>query len=360
MKKVITVVLGLVLTLAFNLSPNTLYAKEKVDFTKKSIVNAVESKIDQRVNLEFEGFNGLESGKIIKMKGANHKFTRALVELDDSNEDLGGYMIVEDTDNGLHVTEFALGDVHPLQDIKSSSVYYLGPLGYYENLGNGKVKDLKTNKKLDFNKLDVNDSSTEQTVTYSNNIDSTSSSNVSDYEYKHMDSVPDYIQADNTSMENDCVPTTAANILMYWDNNGYSGMSTSNDWKNVADRIGVITDHSDSDGVSRSEIAPGFEQYISEKNYSSYFDVTRDTSPSFSDLKSLMDNGDPSSMSVNSYNGGSGGHNITLIGYEQYYSYDTFSWHRSVIVRDNWSSTPESVWFSWGDEDIDDVYKIVE
>jgi len=161
-------------------------------------------------------------------------------------------------------------------------------------------------------------------------------------------------------MKNDCVPTSAANVLMYWDKNGFPNMSSTNSWKTVANRIGVIMGHTDSSGVSRSKIVSGLKSFIKERGYSSSFTISRDTTPTFKEMKTLINGGDPSMMSTNGWQTQKGGHNITLVGYEEYYDLGKFKWYRSVIVRDNWGSTPKDVWFSFNSVDVDDIYKIVE
>ncbi len=143
---------------------------------------------------------------------------------------------------------------------------------------------------------------------------------------------------------------------MYWDKNGFSNMSSNNNWKSVANRIGTIMGHTNSSGVSRSKIVPGLQKYIKERGYANSFTISRDTSLSFSKMKTLIKNGNPSMMSTNGWITQTGGHNITLVGYEEYYATFKFKWYRSVIVRDNWKSTPKDVWFLYGSEDVDDIY----
>lgn len=55
-------------------------------------------------------------------------------------------------------------------------------------------------------------------VPQSFNIDSNNS--ISSYSYNEISGVPDYSQEDNNYLTgNACVPTSAANVLMYWDKN---------------------------------------------------------------------------------------------------------------------------------------------
>ena len=53
---------------------------------------------------------------------------------------------------------------------------------------------------------------------------------------------------------------------------------------------------------------------------------------------------------------------IILLQLDMKNNYDLgkLKWFSSVIVRDNWGSTPKDVWFSFGSQDVDDIYKIVK
>lgn len=330
---------------------------------QNAVVTSVEGKISERVSKGFNEFNGLKVGKQISLLDENNQATKTLVELVNSNNQLSGYMIVDHTQN-FEVVEFALGNVHPLQSTTSNNVYYLGPLAYAESVGNN-MKDVKTNTLFEKNKLQevkkvklekLKATNNEMNVSAINTKSATSTK--TNYSYKLLSDVPDYQQSANTSMNNDCVPTSAANVLMYWRNKGYTNISPSNSWIEVANRIGVIMGHSNTNGVSRSKIVPGLVTFLTEKGYASSFNVSRDYDPTFAEMKDLINAGNPSMMSANNWMNSSGGHNITLVGYEEYYDTTTSKWSRYVIVRDNWESTPKDVWFAFASQDIDDIYKL--
>lgn len=325
---------------------------------QSAIVSSVEEKISERISKGFSEFEDLKAGKQIELLDENNTVTKTHVELVNLKNQLSGYMVVDHAQN-YEIVEFALGDVHPLQNITSNSVYYLGPLAYAELLDDTKLKYVQTNDTFEKSELKEIKKKIENLKKYEEST-GISAFNVTDYSYKVISSVPDYQQNNNTSMENDCVPTSAANVLMYWRNNGYSNISPTNSWTTVANRIGVIMGHSDSTGVSRSEIVPGLKTFLAERGYSSTFTITRDTTPTFAEMKSLINGGDPSMLSTNGWITQSGGHNVTLVGYEEYYDPAKIKWFRSVIVRDNWGSTPKDVWFQFGAEDVDDIYKIVK
>lgn len=352
----------ILLVVVFTSMPNNIFANEEITFNDNKIIESIERKIIERIQLGHKGFDDLNVGKIIKLKDQEGVISKALVELININKDLSGYMIV-DMDMNYEIVEFALGDVHPLMDLdKQDDLYYLGPLSYAKSIEKNQLLELRTDQVI--SKDDIKNLKEKRINMYNEPqkfpVQTTANTNVSNYDYKLISSVPDYQQSDNTSMDNDCVPTSAANVLMYWDKNGFSNMSSNNNWKTVANRIGTIMGHTNSSGVYRSKIVPGLQKYIKERGYANSFTISRDTSPSFSKMKTLIKNGNPSMMSTNGWITQTGGHNITLVGYEEYYATFKFKWYRSVIVRDNWKSTPKDVWFLYGSEDVDDIYKIVK
>lgn len=304
-------------------------------------------------------FNDLNPGKQYLMKDENELANKTLIELINSNNELGGYMVV-DHEQEYEVIEFAVGEVHPLQEVSTEEIYYLGPVSYAEKVSENELKDLKTDVLFDVAELNNIKTWKEANRIQSELEEDISPSNVTDYEYKLISAVPDYQQSNNTSMENDCVPTSAANVMMYWDSKGFPNISPKDNWKTVANRIGKIMGHTDSSGVSRSEIVPGLKKFLSERGYSSSFTISRDTSPTFNEMRSLIKNGDPSMMGTDGWMDQKGGHNITLVGYEQYYNPGKVKWYKSVIVRDNWKSTPKDVWFQFNSEDVSNIYKIVK
>ncbi|GJM78239.1 C39 family peptidase [Paenibacillus sp. MB22_1] len=189
-------------------------------------------------------------------------------------------------------------------------------------------------------------------------------STIINYEYDLISGVPDYQQNDNDSMENDCVPTTGAAIIMYYDAHGYPNLSSSSDWKQVANRLGVLMDHDDSYGVYSSNVKPGFNDYISEKGYSGDFTVTRDTSVSFSDIKNEVSSDSPAFLRVVGYDyndptGADGGHMITLVGYETYTDTEDWSTPQYALVQDNWETTGKTVYLLMGQfGSMTDIWKV--
>jgi len=87
------------------------------------------------------------------LKDEYELITKTLVELTNPKGEVGGYMVV-DHEQDYEIVEFALGDVHPLQNVSSKDIYYLGPIAYAGKVNSTELKDLKTN--LTFNKSELN------------------------------------------------------------------------------------------------------------------------------------------------------------------------------------------------------------
>lgn len=329
---------------------NTVEAKS-LDNTQVAVQQMIQNRIERGV----EGFDSLQPGKTYKMKDAYEKNSKVLVELVDQSSSIKGYMVV-DTEANNQVIEYSLNDTHPLLAAgNQNNVFYLGATSYSEDIGNGKMKDLKTKLIYDKNNLEKAKSALNNVTTEEESGFTTQA--ITNYYYKVISGVPDYQQNNNDNMDNDCVPTSGANVMMYWDSHGYSNMTTGT-WITVANRLGAIMGHTDSGGVSRDRIISGLKTFLSERGYGSKFTVDRDYYPSFADITAQINSNNPLMMSVNSWMGQNGGHNITAVGAEEYYDTNNFTWYRSVIVHDNWESTGTNVWVSFSSAGIDDLYKV--
>lgn len=162
-------------------------------------------------------------------------------------------------------------------------------------------------------------------------------------------------------MANDCAPTAAANIVMYWDSNGYPDMVGSNSWINAANRLGTIMLHTDQSGVLPQYVEPAMKVYIEEHGYTN-FGVTRDTSVTFHEVQTIVNNGHPSLLGLSNYTAispnATGKHMVTLVGFETYYDTSTQKWSQQIIVHDNWDSTGTQVWLKWSNLPVTDVWEI--
>ncbi|WP_042473219.1 C39 family peptidase [Bacillus ndiopicus] len=341
----------------FEASASTDLVETTNESWKKSVSNSLQNYLDIKITNGFSELQGYEIGKILKLKDKTAKETKYYVSVVDSNKETLGYAVL-DGSNNYEVIEFGLGKEEPLKNV-NHNVSYFGPLSYAEDVGNGKLQDLILNQEFDkqtlFNNLEAYDAE------LSTDEFEVSPATIINYAYKYINNVPDYQQSNNPSMNNDCVPTAGATIIMYWDANGYPNLSSSNNWLNVADRLGVLMSHNNSSGVNSSNVTSGMKSYFNEKGYTG-FSVSRDTSPTFTDVGNIINAGHPSLLRLDNYKtidpGVSGGHMVTLVGYETYYDTSTSSWYQQFIVHDNWALTGTQVWLKWSSEPVTDIWEV--
>lgn len=161
--------------------------------------------------------------------------------------------------------------------------------------------------------------------------------------------MPDYNQEDISTKKNFCGPVSAANVIMYWNSNGYPNLSSSNNWINVANRLGVLMGHTNSEGVLWADFISGIKSYTTEKGYSK-FSITS-PAVSFGNMETEIANNRPAQIGLKGYGytGLYGGHIVTLVGTEKYQeTTQNNQWFYNLVIRDNWQSTPKDVWISYG------------
>ncbi|NMO96341.1 C39 family peptidase [Paenibacillus lemnae] len=322
----------------------------------KDILKIADQKIEERLQLGHTEFEGVTVEKIIGMKDEYEELTKSLVVLQ-RESGVAGYFII-DNNSGLLI-EFAMGDVYPGQGEDETNLYYLGPLFYANKVDSNTFEELSTDQtfeadslqEIQVNRSNATDILDKASPSEAESLNSDIGINsIINYQYDFINGVPDYQQDDNTSMLNDCVPTAGASVIMYWRNKGYTNLSSSGLWRNIADRLGVIMDHNDLYGVFNNRIASGMNSYTSEKGYSNF--TTTWASPTFSNMVSEVNAKTPGFLRLENYGytpeGSDGGHLVTLVGYETYTDTSNWSNPQYAIVHDNWSSTGVNVYLLLG------------
>lgn len=337
-------------------SANTnLVEVEQSESWKLPVFNSIKNYLDIKVENGFTELQGYEIGKVLALKDRTEKENKYYVSVVDKNKETLGYAVL-DGSNNYEVIEFGLGKEEPLKDANHNISYY-GPLSYAENIGNGKVKDLLLNQEFDKATL-INEINEVEQPTDEYQV---SPATIINYAYKYISGVPDYQQSSITTMINTCVPVSAANIIMYWDANGYPNMVSTNNWINAANRIAQIMLHTNVNGVLPQYVTPGMRVYFDEHGYTG-FGVTRDTSPTFSEAQTIVNAGHPSLLGLANYTvispNATGKHMVTLVGFETYYDTSTKKWSQQVIVHDNWDSTGTQVWLKWSSLPVTDIWEI--
>jgi len=146
--------------------------------------------------------------------------------------------------------------------------------------------------------------------------------------------VPDYQQNDFAGT-NDCTPVASADILGYWDANGFPNMiDGSNSFATNPAGVTALVDTLktnmwwSSAGTSLDMIKPGMSATIKGRGYTT-FSVNNDYAVVWDDIKAEVNNGLPALFTM--YNPFYGAlHSVASLGY------DEPDGTRIVIVHDNW------------------------
>ncbi len=153
-----------------------------------------------------------------------------------------------------------------------------------------------------------------------------------------INDVPDYNQPQN--LPNSCAPAAGANLLLYWDANGYSDfLPVSESPESVTDLIEDLSTYMSWDpaiGVHYEDVQPALQTYALNKNYTT-FDVRSYMAIGSMDIiKEEVMNGHPI-IYGSQINPWGTGHFVVVVGYQ-----DNF-----LVVHDNWPSTPKEYFVNW-------------
>ena len=166
-------------------------------------------------------------------------------------------------------------------------------------------------------------------------------------DYYILSGVPDYQQ---TAEENIiCIPTSMANILAYWDMNGYPNLvPTTSD----SDRYGYTTTNilyyltAAGGHTTNSSIDPAFAAYVAANGNYHYAGVSA-TNPQFSYLMAeIYSFTSPCLIGTPNYFLYNGPHMTTGVGFKREDNKEL------VIVHDNWPNTAVDLIIPWGNVDF--------
>ncbi len=161
-------------------------------------------------------------------------------------------------------------------------------------------------------------------------------------DYYMISGVPDYQQSSGCL----CIPTSMANILGYWDQNGRPDLVPSSQDSNRETYIknNIVAYLQEAGGTTNNNyIDPAFDSYITDNGAYRYVGVGI-WNPDYADLKSEIYGFEcPCMIGFPLVYGG--GHMTTGVGY-------SCSSGNMVIVHDNHSTTTTNVYQNWSDVDF--------
>jgi hypothetical protein len=137
---------------------------------------------------------------------------------------------------------------------------------------------------------------------------------------------------------NGCAPTSAANLIYYWANNGYSKLTTNMTSSKVINALVAYMGTDSSGSTSVSDIGPGVISYIKSKGYTN-FTNSNVTNPTFKQCTSEINSSRPALLSLVG-DATYGNHTVTLVGYEYGIGPNT------LVIHDTWSSTSTNVYIA--------------
>ncbi|MBG9757657.1 C39 family peptidase [Lysinibacillus sp. fkY74-1] len=270
--------------------------------------------------------------------------TSYVFEVTNENGNDQGYIIVSAFPEFPGVVESTREGSSPYKNVNNGDGIYVGPLLSYAKIGDS-IQDLQSNEVLEESELrslgTLNNQNIEELVEETNRTigqDMIAPFAATDYSYKLISGVPDY------SWYRGCAPTSGANIIKYWRDNGYSGLVQST--TTVSHLIDVLADSymstNSSGGTSVSNMKSGMKKYMNDRGYS----PTIGDSATFAYHKAEINAGRPSWITTASHPVW-GDHAVTGVGFEEYYDTSSLSWKRQIIVHDTWDSTVKDYWISW-------------
>lgn len=141
-----------------------------------------------------------------------------------------------------------------------------------------------------------------------------------------------------------CAPTSAANLIYYWDSHGYPNLVTTETSNQVIEKLATYMGTDSSGSTNVFNIMPGTIQYIKSKGYTN-FDGYNLNPPTYYDIRNEIDNSRPLLLSVIGHPTYKN-HTMTCVGYEYTTELGQIT-EKYVIVHDTWSSTPADVYITF-------------
>ncbi|RJE87730.1 hypothetical protein D3P07_15625 [Paenibacillus sp. 1011MAR3C5] len=263
-----------------------------------------------------------------------------------------GYLIVRAIDP-LVIESAREGTGPYTQKDSNDSAIYLGPLQYYLKLASNGYYDIRQGLEISKRDLKISKSLNsvkvgEQALTSNTDslfsLSTTSSivpASIHSYSSKILSDVPDF------QWRAGCSPTSFANIIWYYRySHGYTSLLQSTTSSStlidvLAGSSYMNTNVSSGGTTDWNDRVTGMKKFWNDRGWN--VTVTR-TSPSFATHRSQITNNRPTIINTTG-DATYGNHDMTGVGYEEYQQTSTlFQWHRYVIVRDTWNTTPKSVY----------------
>ncbi|MGG1263889.1 C39 family peptidase [Brevibacillus laterosporus] len=359
-KKAVPIIFALSVAMVPPLTSQTVLAKEgngkKIE--KSSVVslekakNAVIKYVETVAENSYENWKDAKLGDTSDLYDFDGNLTAYLFPVIVNGED-SGYVIYGVNEGNGGILESTREGEHPYSGVNESERIYVGPLMHYKKIDSGEFEDLHSKKVIQEEDLlsegPLSQSEINKRLTVAEEELVSPMSSPVNYSYKLIRSVPDY------DWYIGCTPTSAANIISYFDDNGYSKLVSNNtSTKSLIStlaskdymRTGLCKGCS-KDATSWDDTIEGIEAYWNDKGYKDVSVRGYNSGSRFSKHQSAMDDDRPDIIWLQRHPT-YGNHAVTGVGYEEYQDADDdLRYYRSVIIHDTWSNTPKDCWVTW-------------
>ncbi|HHW84926.1 MAG TPA: hypothetical protein GX400_01790 [Chloroflexi bacterium] len=165
--------------------------------------------------------------------------------------------------------------------------------------------------------------------------------------YRLIGGVPDWNQFwGSYGCWSGCAPTSGANVMGYWDNNGYSNLVAGSEWQGAVNdmRLHMNTVCTADGGGSTNvgSVSSGVVNYATAKGYtfaSELWCSDCSVAASYANYQGEIDASRPVLVDVIGH-AQYGNHSIVGVGYDSAGNY--------LIIHDNWPTTAENVYLQYG------------
>lgn len=257
-----------------------------------------------------------------------------------------GYVITSAIKEIPVVLEAAASGSHPFKDIKKGSEIYVGPGMYYSKLDKESYSDIKlknTFKKGDLKYKGPLSKDELVKIQLSTPEQPPVSLNFPSMGPQVIAGVPDYLNDKGLG----CYPTAAATLVSYWDNNksGYSNLvSTGTTETALITELNTLM-NTQNGATSGSDARAGLDTYFSNKGYSSVnVEFRLGSQKTYQNYVNEIINNRPILLGWDGQPYGN--HAITGVGFYWWTDHNQQR-HESMIVHDNWETTPKEVYYTW-------------
>lgn len=141
-----------------------------------------------------------------------------------------------------------------------------------------------------------------------------------------------------------CAPTSAANLIYYWDAHGYPNLVINETTNQIIEKLAMNMGTDSNGSTNVLFIMSGTIQYIKSKGYTN-FDGYDLNPPSYYDVRNEINNSRPLLLSVIGHPTYEN-HTMACVGYEYVTELGEIT-EEYVIVHDTWSETPTDVYIAF-------------